>query len=68
LSCRYVACDPDNVVDVHKHNGHANYRLAWALSETQAISSRPTARNNNRRVGLSFCDLRFAKGRMSIVF
>jgi hypothetical protein len=34
LSFRYVAHDPDNVVDAHPHNGHTNYCLAWALSES----------------------------------
>jgi hypothetical protein len=24
LSFRYVACNPDNVVDARKHNGHTN--------------------------------------------
>jgi hypothetical protein len=34
LSIRYVACGPDNVVDADQHDGHANYCLAWALSES----------------------------------
>jgi len=51
---RYVAYDPDKVVDAHWHNRHTNYCLAWALSEPQEICSRPTARKNNRLVGLSF--------------
>jgi hypothetical protein len=33
LNVRYVACDPDNVVYAYTHNRHANYCLAWALSD-----------------------------------
>jgi hypothetical protein len=32
FSIRYVAYAP--VVDAQKHNGHTNYCLAWALSES----------------------------------
>jgi hypothetical protein len=33
---------PDDVARAHKHNGHTNYRLAWARLNSNKKRSNPT--------------------------